>query len=502
MNELPQRAPRARHQPCRADQGSTARRPAELTWRGSALAYVLIVVLPMAGGLALLLLNSRPAVRPSAASGVHDDLIGVLLITVPIVLVIAHLCGVIVHRLGQPRVIGEMIGGVLLGPSVLGAIFPAVQHALFPREIMPIINAMAQVGVIFFMFGIGLELSVRGLRKNGSAAVVIGHAALAVPFGCGILLGLVLPASYQPEGAGRLPYLFFLALAMSVSALPVLAAILRQRRLVNSPAGILGITAAAIGDATVWFLLVVLMVVAGQGDVATVARTAALTILFAVVMLAVVRPALRRGLARAQRRERDHYPLQVALTLFVLLCALAGERIGVHPIIGAFVAGVVMPRSSSIVHGFVQRTEGLTLWVLLPLFFASVGLLTDFGALRDGTALLFCGLVLAVAVVSKFTGAMLGARLMGRSRQESVALGVMLNCRGLTELVMLNIGRSLGLIGNTLFSILLVTTVVTTVAAGPLLGLLYSPAPVEPAGEGFPGDPTTSDVLTTPPRVG
>ncbi|HWR48218.1 MAG TPA: cation:proton antiporter, partial [Pseudonocardiaceae bacterium] len=230
------------------------RRPAALTWRRHALAYLLIVVLPMAGGLALLLLNARPVARPSAASGMHGDLLGVLLVTVPIVLAIAHLCGAIVHRVGQPRVIGEMLGGVLLGPSVLGAIFPGVQHVLFPPEIMPIINAMAQLGVIFFMFGIGLELRTQGLRNNGGAAVVIGHAALAVPFVCGVLLGLALPASYQPHGAGRLPYLFFFGLAMSVSALPVLAAILRQRGLVNSPAGILGIATAAIGDATIWCL--------------------------------------------------------------------------------------------------------------------------------------------------------------------------------------------------------------------------------------------------------
>ena len=488
-NLRPRELPTARGVRSCIDQGCAVR-PAALTWRRHALAYVLIVVLPMVGGLALLLLNARPVARSAEASGMHGDLIGVLLVTVPIVLAIAHLCGAVVHRVGQPRVIGEMIGGVLLGPSVLGVISPGVQHALFPLEIMPIINAMAQVGVIFFMFGIGLELNAPGLRNNGVAAVVIGHAALAVPFVCGILLGLFLPASYQPQGAGRLPYLFFLGLAMSVSALPVLAAILRQRRLVNSPAGILGIAAAAIGDATVWCLLVVLMVFTGRGDSATVLRTAALTILFAVVMLAVVRPALRRGLARAERCERDHYLLQVVLTLFVLLCALAGEQIGVHPIIGAFVAGVVMPRSSGIVHDFLQRTEGLTLWVLLPLFFASVGLLTDFGALRDGTALLFCGLVLAVAVSSKFAGAMLGARLMGRSRGESVALGVMLNCRGLTELVMLNIGQSLGLIGDTLFSILVVTTVVTTMAAGPLLGLLYSPAPAEPDLGDSPHNPT------------
>jgi Kef-type K+ transport system membrane component KefB len=223
-------------------------------------------------------------------------------------------------------------------------------------------------------------------------------------------------------------------------------------------------------------LLVVIMVFTGRGDSTTVLRTAALTITFTVVMLAVIRPALRRGLARAERRERDHYLLQVVLTLFVLLSALASELIGVHPIIGAFLAGVVMPRSSGVVHEFVQRTEGLTLWVLLPLFFASVGLLTNLGTLRGGTALLFCGLVLVIAVSSKFAGAMLGARLMGRSRKESVALGVMLNCRGLTELVMLNIGKSLGLIGDTLFSILVMITVVTTMAAGPLLSLLYSPA--------------------------
>jgi Kef-type K+ transport system membrane component KefB len=457
-------------------------RPAALTWRKSALAYLLIVVLPMGGGLALLLLNARPVVRPTEASGPQTDLIGVLLVTVPIVLATAHLCGAITHRIGQPRVIGEMIGGVLLGPSVLGAISPAAQHALFPPEIMPILNSLAQLGVIFFMFGVGLEFSTRELRHNGVAAVVIGHAALAVPFGAGILLGLFLPASYQPHGAGRLPYLFFLGLAMSVSALPVLAAILRQQRLMNSPAGTLGIAAAAIGDATIWCLLVVLMVFTGRGGSATVLRTAALTVMFTVVMLAVVRPALRRGLAKAARHDRDRYPLQVVLTLFVLLCALAGQRIGVHPIIGAFLAGIVMPRSSGIVHSFLQRTEGLTLWLLLPLFFASVGLLTDLGTLRGGTALLICGLVFVVAVSGKFAGTMLGARLMGRSRDESLALGVMLNCRGLTELVMLNIGQSLGLIGGTLFSTLVVTTVVTTLAAGPLLGLLYSPAPAEPGG--------------------
>jgi Kef-type K+ transport system membrane component KefB len=197
--------------------------------------------------------------------------------------------------------------------------------------------------------------------------------------------------------------------------------------------------------------------------------------LFAVAMLAVIRPALQSVLAWAERHEYDHYPLQVMLTLFVLLCALAGDRIGIHPIIGAFMAGAVMPRSSGIVHSFIQRTEGLTLWLLLPLFFASVGLRTDLGMLHGGTALLLCGLVLAIAASSKFAGAMLGARLMGRSRKESVALGVMLNCRGLTELVLLTIGQSLGLVGDTLFSFLVVTTVVTTLATGPLLGALYSP---------------------------
>lgn len=478
------------------------RRPAALTWRRPALAYLLIVVLPTVGGLALLLLTARPVARPAEASGMQVDVLGVLLVTVPIVLVSAHLCGALVHRVGQPRVIGEMIGGILLGPSVLGAISPAVQHALFPPEIMPIINSLAQLGVILFMFEVGLEFSTRELRHNGASAVVIGHAALAVPFSCGILLGLFLPPSYQPPGAGRLPYLFFLGLAMSVSALPVLAAILRQHRLVNSPVGTLGIAAAAIGDATVWCLLVVLMVFTGRGDSATVLRTAALTITFTVVMLAVIRPVLRRGLARVERRERDPYLLQVVLTLFVLLCALAGQRIGVHPIIGAFLAGVVMPRSSGVVHDFVQRTEGLTLWVLLPLFFASVGLLTDFGTLHDGTALLVCGLVLVIAVFSKFAGTMLGARLMGRSRKESVALGIMLNCRGLTELVMLNIGQSLGLIGDTLFSTLMMTTVVTTMAAGPLLSLLYLPAPAEPAPSDSPDDRADTPDMVPPAARG
>jgi Kef-type K+ transport system membrane component KefB len=395
------------------------------------------------------------------------------LVAITVVLVAAHLCGALLDRLHQPRVVGEMIGGILLGPSVLGSVWPGAAHALFPGSVMPVLNVLAQLGVVFFMFHVGLEINLRTLRSSGRAAAVVGYGAMAVPFAAGALLGWSLPASYRPPGTGHLPFALFAGLSMCVSALPVLASILRQRQLIETPAGVLGLTAACICDVTAWCLLALLLATAGRADQSSGLRTVALAAGFAVVMMAVVRPGLERALSWGDRRDGSRHAEVALLTCYVLLCALLSDRIGVHPVFGAMLAGAITPRQFTSVWEFTRTTDGLVTTLLLPLFFASVGLSTHLEAIAGVSTLLVCGLVLLVAVAAKGGGTTLAALIAGRQPREAIAVGVMLNCRGLTEMVILNLGLSLGLIGSTFFSIMMVTTLATTLATAPLLDLAY-----------------------------
>jgi Kef-type K+ transport system membrane component KefB len=437
--------------------------------------YLILVLIPVAGALLLLRYGvDHSALRhATAAPKSPADLVGELLRAAVVVVGAAGVLGLAARAVGQSAVIGEMLAGVLVGPSVLGAVAPGIEREVFPATLMPVLNDIAQLGVIIFMFLIGLEMPLTMLRRLGGAAVAAGHAAIAVPFLLGAALALGLSARYQPTTVRAAPFLLFVALSLSVTAFPVLARIISDRGLLGTRLGTAGLAIASIGDLTAWCVLGVVVAEVRSGSLLGVLRTVAELIAFAAVLWFVARPLLARAARALEGRRAGPLPAGTLIAFFVLLCAVLTNSFGVHPIFGAFLAGLVMPRSSRTVADFAGKTEGLAIWLLLPFFFALVGLQTHLESVFSVRAAEALAGVLAVAVVGKVGGTFAAARLTGESRHGALVLGVMMNCRGLTELIVLNVGLSLRVISPTLFSILVVMTLVTTIATDPLLRLAH-----------------------------
>jgi Kef-type K+ transport system membrane component KefB len=393
------------------------------------------------------------------------------LLAVVLIVALGHLGGWAAARCRQPRVVGEMVAGIAIGPSLLGQLAPGVQHALFPAELAPHLGLIAQLAVIYFVFLLGAELPVELLRGSGRRVAALGVGMVGVPLICGLLLATGLSGQYRPAGVGSVPFLLFIGTSMSITAFPVLVRILAEHGLIRTRVGTLGLTTAGFGDAVAWCLLVIVVATAHGASVTAAIPTAGLLILFALVTLTVLRPALRRFLAAAERNRT----LRHSRTAVLSLCAVSGayltDWIGVHVIFGAFLVGMAMPRDDDAVRN-LGRTVERAVTVVLPLFFAVIGFTIQIGFLRDPRDVLVCGLMIVVAIASKTVTTTLVARLTKLSWRESVGLGVMVNCRGLTELVVLSVGLSLGVIGKDLFAMFVVMTLVTTTMTGPLLGLL------------------------------
>ncbi|MEU5365117.1 cation:proton antiporter [Streptomyces sp. NPDC005925] len=393
----------------------------------------------------------------------------------------AGAAGVLARRIGQPRVVGEIGAGVLLGPSVFGALAPDAQQWALPTEVVPFLNNFGQLGVTLFMFTVGLELSLATLRSNGlPASTLIGHSGMALPFLAGVLIALVMPAGQRPDGVATLPFVLFLGLSMSITAVPVLARLLSDERMLHSRLGTLAMASASVADVTAWCLLALVLALASGGSPATAAVTVGWVALFAVVVWWGVRPLLARLLAG----QRSDGPMAAARTasivlVTVLLCALATDQAGVHALFGAVAAGLAMPRTQA-VRDIAWRVEGLTSWLLLPSFFMTVGLGTHLGSVHGTSGWLLCLAVLGAAALSKFAGTLVPARLADLSWRDSSRLGAMMNCRGLTELIILNTGLSAGLLSPSLFAMLVLMALATTAVTGPLLRLLSRERDEEP----------------------
>lgn len=434
--------------------------------------YLLVVVLPLLAVVVLVGTAGRWT-GPSAtgADGTHgaDGLLGRLLLAVAVIVALAAAGGALARRLGQPAVLGELTVGLLLGPSALGAVLPAAQQWLFPAFILPHLDALAQLGVILFMFLVGGELDVRLLRRAGGRGLVIGHAAVVVPLLAGVVFALTLAGSYRPDDVARTSFTLFVGVCFAISAFPVLARILVEQGLIRTPLGATGLTAAGVGDVTAWCLLLVVVTGLRGTSPAAAIRSAVLVALFTAVMLLFVRPLLARLLAWAERGGRPGAGLFTALIALVLVCALATELIGVHAIFGAFLAGVVMPRGSATVRELYPRVEGVAMWLMLPVFFVVIGQQIDLTALRLGNQWWLCLAILVIAVASKVAGAAVATVASGGSRRDGLAFGVMLNCRGLTELIVLSMGLQLGVLNHELFAMFIVMALLTTAMTGPLL---------------------------------
>ena len=395
-----------------------------------------------------------------------------ILLQIAVVLSTVALLSRLMRPLGQPTVIAEIAAGIALGPSLLGALWPEATAVLFPEAGLPTLGLVAQLGLVFFLFLVGLEFDPRLIAGQWRASVAISNAGIVVPFALGALAALPLHGELAPEGVELLPFSLFLGTSMSVTAFPVLARILTERRLIGTKLGAVALAAAAVDDVTAWCLLALVVGVAHTEGASAALVTSALAIGYSALIWLVVRPVLARV---GPRLGRDVSATAIALVfLAMLLSSLATEWIGIHALFGSFLFGAAMPKEAALSRALADKMEDFVTVVFLPLFFAYSGLRTHIGALAGGDWLLFSGL-LFVASAGKFGGVALTAKLMGSSLRESTALGLLMNTRGLMELVVLNVGLDLGVISGRLFAMMVLVALATTAITSPLLRYLYPP---------------------------
>ncbi|MFJ7062958.1 cation:proton antiporter [Streptomyces microflavus] len=399
--------------------------------------------------------------------------LALVLVAVPTVVLACQAGGWAARRLGQPPVIGEMVVGILLGPSLLGWLAPGVQHLLLPPAVLPYTTVLGNLALLVFLFLIGLELDLSSLRATRRAVASVAAGSILLPLALGTALALAMYPTFAPPGVQQLPFVLFVATALSITAFPVLARILTDRGLAATPLGTFALACAAADDALAWCLLIAVTSLATAGSpldaLTAFALAAALT-----AALAAARPLMKRILERAARTSDDL--VTVLLVAGLLLAAWATDRIGIHPAIGAFLAGATVPRGGPAVERSAARLQAVVVPVLLPLFFVDIGLRTDLAALPAGQWG-WAALVLAVAVTGKWVGAAGAARLAGCGWRWSALMGTLMNCRGITEIVVLGIGLQLGVISTNLFTIMVLMAVVTTAATAPLLDRLTCNAP-------------------------
>ena len=400
-----------------------------------------------------------------------------LLLQLTAILLTARSVGWLLRRIQQPQVVGEMVAGIVLGPSLLGWLFPSFATALFPEESLGFLSAVSQVGVVVFMFLIGLEVDPEVLRGRGRAVVATSQAGILVPLVLGSLLGFYLYPRLAQNGVVELHFVLFMGTAMSITAFPVLARILIDRGLMKTTVGTMALACAAVGDVAGWSILAAVVLLSRSQLVGASLGVTLLGVLaFAAVLWFLVRPLLKRIADIYFRRGFLSNDLLSLVLLLVLGGALASEWLGVHALFGAFVVGVMVPRRKAFIDAILGRMQDMVVVLLLPVFFVLTGLKTTIGLVSNPDMWFYCALVLLVAIAGKFGGASVAARMTGLSWRESAALGVLMNTRGLLELILLNIGLEIGVITPSVFTMMVIMALVTTIMATPLLQWIY-PAP-------------------------
>jgi Kef-type K+ transport system membrane component KefB len=403
----------------------------------------------------------------------HLDPIVQLLIQIAIVIGLSRLVGLGFRRIKQPLVIGEIIAGIMLGPSLLGLVAPDVMNTLFPASTLPALGILKDIGLIFFMFLIGLELDPKYLKGSLKTAVLVSHTSIVVPFALGTVLALLLYPQVSNAGVSFTAFALFLGAAMSITAFPVLARIITESNLQETRLGALALTCAAVDDVTAWCILALAISVAHTNQMGAALPTIGLAVGYIAFMLILGRPMLRQFSQVYDRTGKLSQSMLAVIYICVVVSALITEVIGIHLIFGAFLLGAVMPKHEGLTRDLAQKTEDFVLIFLLPIFFAYSGLKTQIGLLNRLDLWGLCGLVILVAIVGKFAGTYAAARISDMPRREAAALGWMMNTRGLTELIVLNIGLSLGVITPLLFTMLVMMALVTTFMTSPLLEWTY-----------------------------
>ncbi|MFY7729791.1 MAG: cation:proton antiporter [Flavobacterium sp.] len=403
--------------------------------------------------------------------------LALLLVQIITILFVARFFAWICKKLGQPTVIGEMIAGIVLGPSLVGTFFPEYSALLFPPESLGNLQFLSQIGLILFMYVIGMELDLSVLRNKAKDAVIISHASIIIPFTFGIVLAYFIYNQFAPQGVSFGSFGLFLGIAMSITAFPVLARIVQERGLHRTRIGAMVITCAAADDVTAWCILAAVIAIVKAGSFISSLYIIALSVAYVLLMLFVVRPFLKRIGELYSNKENITKQVVAIFFLTLLISAYTTEVIGIHALFGAFMAGAIMPENMRFRSIFIEKVEDVSQVMLLPLFFVFTGLRTQIGLLNDVEMWKVCGLIIAVAVVGKFVGSAVTARFVGQNWRDSLTIGALMNTRGLMELIVLNIGFDLGVLSKEIFSMMVIMALTTTFMTGPLLdliGLIYN----------------------------
>lgn len=389
-----------------------------------------------------------------------------------IIVLSSVLSGALFKSIGQPRVVGEIVAGIILGPSLMGRLMPGISEHIFPAASFTILQSLSQLGLILFMFIIGMEVDVQVVSKKISSAIVISHASIAIPFGLGVILSYFLYREFAPPGVPFYVFSLFVGIAMSITAFPVLASIIRERGLSGTRLGNISIACAATDDITAWCLLAVVFSIVTGGSAGASLYILLLTIVYIGCMLLIVKPLLKRFFYNAGNdRQLQGSALALVFTL-LLVSACCSEMIGLHVLFGAFIAGISMPRREDLRNVLIAKIGDFPLLLLLPLFFVYTGLRTQIGLLNTPVLWLACALICLVAIAGKFGGSAIAARFMGESLQDSLSIGALMNTRGLVELVVLNIGYDMGILTSRLFTMMVIMALITTFMTSPALNLI------------------------------
>ena len=420
--------------------------------------------------------------QPSAHDGSATDALARLLLQLVVIIGVSYLVGWLFGYLGQPAVVGEMMAGIFLGPSLFGWLAPGAFQLVFAPDSLEPLRLLSQIGVCLFMFAVGMEFDLSQIRERVDRVLVIGHGSIAIPFLLGVTLALPLYRQYAHTGASFSAFALFMGISMSITAFPVLVRILRDRDLFQTALGKMATMCAALGDATAWCILAFVIAIAGAASVAGALVRTGFALVYGGFMLFVMRPLLARLLRPWVEKDVDpEQPALVLVSAILLASAFVTERIGLHALFGAFLAGIIMPAGGGFREKLALRVEQFSSVLLLPTFFAFIGLRTEATMLTNGFDWLVCAGIVLVATLGKMGGTAIIGRSFGQSWREALALGALMNTRGLMELIALNIGLEMGILSLRIFTMLVLMAIATTVLTGPLVQWLVrtSPLPVD-----------------------
>lgn len=398
--------------------------------------------------------------------------LAILLLQIITIIIVARFFGWIFRKIGQPTVIGEIIAGIFLGPSLVGMYFPEYSALLFPVESLGNLQFLSQIGLILFMFVIGMELDLKVLKNKANDAVVISHASIVIPFALGIGLSYFVYHQFAPAGVEFLSFSLFMGIAMSITAFPVLARIVQERGIHKTKLGTIVITCAAADDITAWCILAAVIAIVKAGSFVSSLYIIMLAAGYVVMMLFLVKPFLKKVGDLYSSSENLSKPVVAIFLLTLIISSYMTEVIGIHALFGAFMTGAIMPDITKFRNVFIEKVEDVAVILLLPLFFVFTGLRTEIGLINDAYLWKVTAGIILVAVVGKFIGSALAARFIGQNWRDSLTIGALMNTRGLMELVVLNIGYELGVLSPQIFTMMVIMALVTTFMTGPALDII------------------------------